>query len=383
MVSTSTAPPIHDAIVRLAQRAPSTHPVVSCFVNVGPDGSGRPTFPAFVKKAFTERIRSFPERSPARAYLEADRDRIVAHLTGELDPATRAVAVYASEGDGLWEAHAFRATFDDNHLVVGPVPHLYPLVKLVDQTPVYAVCVADAHGARVVVCGLGDVLAEEDFVPLEPVDRTRVARWAEPREQPWVDEAMHKNARVFVERLSRILGAREVDYLILAGDEPFASELRRELPPVLSEKLLEVERIPFGLGARQILEQTIEVVRLNEAMDGQRLADTAIDRFRAGGSAVAGLDPTIEALNQEQVDILLLHESFDGEEGWQCSNCRVLGRRPAPERCPFCESTVESLDLREAMLRRAERMGRGVEIVEEHDALRALDGVAALLRYRS
>jgi peptide subunit release factor 1 (eRF1) len=38
--------------------------------------------------------------------------------------------------------------------------------------------------------------------------------------------------------------------------------------------------------------------------------------------------------------------------------------------------------LREAMVRRAERTGRRVEIVEEHEILQALDGVGATLRYR-
>jgi peptide subunit release factor 1 (eRF1) len=82
------------------------------------------------------------------------------------------------------------------------------------------------------------------------------------------------------------------------------------------------------------------------------------------------------------VDILLLHEVFDSEVGWQCPNCHVLGRRAVPPSCPFCGATPEGTDLREAMVRRAERIGRRVEIVEEHAALAALDGVGATLRYR-
>ena len=46
------------------------------------------------------------------------------------------------------------------------MPHLYPLVKLADQSPLYAVCVADSKHARLVVCGLGEVLTEEDFAAL-------------------------------------------------------------------------------------------------------------------------------------------------------------------------------------------------------------------------
>jgi peptide chain release factor subunit 1 len=383
MAQSMGAESLNETISRLASLPPSTNPIVSCFVNVVPEGSGRPIFHAFLKKAFAERIRSFPDGSEGRARLEADRDRVMTHFAGQLEPAERAVAIYASEGDGLWEVRGFRATFDDNRLVVGPVPHLYPLVKLADQSPLYAVCVADSRQARIVVCGLGDVLSEEDFSAPEPIDRTRVAGWAELRYQSRIEEHLKKNAREIVERLARIVDAHEVDYVILAGDEPILSELRHQLTPAVREKLIDIERIPIEAGKQEILKRTIDVVRRSEIEESRRLADQVVDRFRAGGLAVAGLDTTIEALNREQVDILLLHESFDGELGWQCRNCRVLGRRPIPHECPFCGAPMpEKIDLREAMVRRAERTGRQVEIVEEHETLAALDGVGALLRYR-
>jgi hypothetical protein len=373
---------LSDTIERLAHRAPSPHPVISCFVNTAAIG-GPPPWTAFLKKAFSERIRSFPDRSEARAWLAADRDRITAYLTDELDSSARSAAIYACAAEELWEAHSFRAEFDAPRLIVGPVPHIYPLVKLADQAPRYAVCVADSHAARVVVCGLGGVLSEQDFLAPEPIDRTRVAGWAEVRYQSRVDDHMAKNAREIVEKLTAIAAAHEVDYVILAGDEPFLSELRNSLTPAIRELVIEAERIPLEADAREILERTIEVVRRTEVEDSRRLADTVLDRWRAGGLAVAGLDPVIEALNGESVDVLLLHASFDGEAGWQCPQCRVLGRAPAPGACPFCSQPApEGVDLREAMVRRAERVGRSVEIVEEHEDLAALDGVGATLRYR-
>lgn len=375
---------LHDTISRLAHLKPSSHPVVSCFVNTRPDGRGRPTFPTFLKKAFADRLRSFPERSAARDDLAADRDRILAYLAEELDPAVQSAAVYASRRDGLLEALTFRTTFDDHRLIVGPVPHLYPLVKLADQAPLYAVCVADSDQARIVVCGLGGVLTQEDFEGPEPIDRTRVAGWAELRYQARIEDHIHKNAREIVGRLASIVEKNEVDYVIVAGDEPMLSELRKHLTPAVKEKLIEEERIPIEASAHEILRRTISVVRDTEANDSRRMADTVINRFRAGGLAVAGLEPTIEALNRDQVDQLLLAESFDGETGWQCPQCRVLGRQPRPAACPFCQAPLtEDIDLREAMVHRTERTGRRVEIVESHPELEALDGVGALLRYRA
>lgn len=375
---------IEQALTRLSHLPPSPNPVISCFVNTGPDGRGRSTFMTFLKKAFAERIRSFPERSEAVRHIEADRDRIVAFLSDELDPAVKGASIHASAADGLWETHTFRAEFDEERLVVGPVPHLYPLVKLADQSPLYAVCVADSQQARLVVCGLGEVLTEEDFAGPEPIDRTRVAGWAEVRYQSRIEDHIQKNAREIVERLAKIVEKGEVDYVILGGDDMILGELRKHLTPAIQEKLIDEERIPIDAASHEILARTLQIVRDTEARDSRRLADLVIDRFRAGGLAVAGLEPTIEALNLEQVDQLLLAESFNGSHaGWQCAECRVLGPAPSPEACPFCGAPVpEQVDLREAMVRRAERTGRKIEIVESHPELEALDGVGATLRYR-
>lgn len=383
-MSLASAAALQDTISRLAHMAPSPHPVVSLFLNTGPEHRGRTNYMAFVEKAFTERIRSFSDRSEARERLEADRARIVDMLTTELDPTVHSVALYASDGDGLWEFHVFAAEFDENRLVVGPVPHLYPLVKLADQAPIYAVCVADVNHARVVVCGLGDVLTEQDFASPQPIDRTRVAGWAEVRYQSRIEHHIHKNAREIADRLAdRVTGNGRIDYVILAGDEPFLSEVQSVLPAAVREKVVDVERIPMETGAREILRRTIQVVRDAEAQESRELADTVIDRFRSGGLAVAGLDATIEALNREQVDVLTLADSYAGGPGWQCAECRVLGAPPTPPACPFCDAPVpDEVDLREAMVRRAERTGRAVEIVESHPGLEGLDGVGALLRYR-
>ncbi|HET6637977.1 MAG TPA: Vms1/Ankzf1 family peptidyl-tRNA hydrolase [Gemmatimonadota bacterium] len=375
---------LNQTITRLAHLPPSANPVISCFVNTGPDGRGRPTFMAFLKKAFGERLRSFPERTEAVRRIEADRDRILSFLSDELDPSVKSASIHASDGDGLWETHTFRAEFDEERLVVGPVPHLYPLVKLADQSPLYAVCVADSKQARLVVCGLGEVLTEEDFAGPEPIDRTRVAGWAEIRYQSRIEDHIAKNAREIVERLTRIVEKDEVDYVILGGDERILGELRKHLTPAIREKLIDEEAIAIDAAAHEILRRTLQTVRDTEARDSRRLADLVIDRFRAGGLAVAGLEPTIEALNLEQVDQLLLAEGFNGDHaGWQCPQCRVLGVEPTPAACPFCaEPLPERIELREAMVRRAERTGRKVEIVESHPGLEALDGVGALLRYR-
>ncbi len=375
---------LDDTITRLAHLPPSPSPVISCFVNTRPDGRGRSTHPVFLKKAFANRLRTFPERSAAHGHLVADRDRIVEYFEDILQPSTHSVAIYANNADGLFEALTFRTTFDENRLVVGPVPHVYPLVKLADQAPRYAVCVADVHQARIVVVGLGEVLTESDFEPPQPIDRTRVAGWAEMRYQARIEDHLQKYAREIADRLAGIVDRGEVDYVILGGDGLMLGGLRKYLSRSVKEKVIDEEHIPISESASDIIKRTIALVRETEAADSKNLADTVVDRFRAGGLAVAGLEETVRALNREQVDQLLMAERFNDQLGWQCAECRVLGHAPTPAACPFCEAPLpEEIDLREAMVRRAERTGRRVEIIESHAEFEALDGVGALLRYKT
>ena len=375
---------LDDTITRLAHLPPSSSPVISCFVNTRPDGRGRSTHPVFLKKAFADRLRTFPERSVAHRHLIADRDRIIEYFEAQIETSTHSVAIYANGADGLWETLTFRTTFDENRLVVGPVPHLYPLVKLVDQAPRYAVCVADVHQARIVVVGLGEVLKESDFEPPQPIDRTRVAGWAEVRYQARIDHHLQKYTHEIADRLATIVDRGEVDYVILGGDDLMLGGLRKQLSRSVKEKVIDEEHIPIDESASDILKRTIAVVRETEAADSKNLADTVVNRFRAGGLAVAGIEATVHALNREQVDRLLMAERFNDQVGWQCAECRVLGHAPTPEACPFCEAPLpEEIDLREAMVRRAERTGRRVEIVESHAEFEALDGVGALLRYKT
>ena len=48
-----------------------------------------------------------------------------------------------SDDDGLFTVIPLDAALDGHQLFVGPVPHLYPLVRLIDQHPRYAALLVD------------------------------------------------------------------------------------------------------------------------------------------------------------------------------------------------------------------------------------------------
>ena len=122
-----------------------------------------------MRKDLGERAHSFGERTAARAMYDADANRIMTWLDARSRPSAHGVAVFACEAAGLFEGVELAAPVE-TELVVGRMPHLYPLARLLDQWRGYAVVATDTHLARIYVAALGSI------APRATVERDKVSR---------------------------------------------------------------------------------------------------------------------------------------------------------------------------------------------------------------
>ena len=77
-------------------------------------------------------------------------------------PAPAPSAVFAcSTSNDFFEAIQLDVPIEHHWLFIGSVPHLYPLMRLNDQFPRYAVLVADTNSARLFVFGQNQYLKDE------------------------------------------------------------------------------------------------------------------------------------------------------------------------------------------------------------------------------
>ena len=146
--------PITDALAaqldRLAALEPGPFPVVSLYLNAQPDQHGRDHFEPFLKKELADRIRTYPAEGPERESLDKDTEKIRGYLA-DLDASANGIAIFTSTGAGLFEAIQLAAPIDQHRLYVSDEPHLYPLARVLDQYPRYAVLLADTQLSRIVV----------------------------------------------------------------------------------------------------------------------------------------------------------------------------------------------------------------------------------------
>jgi peptide subunit release factor 1 (eRF1) len=127
--------------------------------------------------------------------------------------------------------------------------------------------------------------------------------------------------------------------------------------------------------ARRAAERLAQV----EAQDDATAVDRLLDTAAKGGRAVAGVEPTLEAVNRNAVQQLYLMPDFE-RTGVVCDGCAAL-QAASVGPCRFCASATHLTELGEAMVGRVLASGGSVGVVQRHPALAEQEGVGAILRY--
>jgi peptide subunit release factor 1 (eRF1) len=103
----------------------------------------------------------------------------------------------------------------------------------------------------------------------------------------------------------------------------------------------------------ELLDETMGVLRQADARTDAEQVERMLDAWRAGGLAVAGIEPTLRALDMRQVEELLIAARPD----------RVTG--PADE-----------------LVTKAQQNSARIRFIEDDNLLADVGGIGALLRFK-
>ncbi len=379
--SPSVDSPLSTALHRLAALEPRQAPVVSLYLDLRPDQHGRDVHDVFLRRVKAERLKAVEADPEAHTGLARAFEQIEAALAG-FGPAANAAAFFAAVGDeGLFTATGLEARLDGHQLFVGPVPHLFPLVRLIDQNPRYAALLVDSNHARIIVFGLGAVESRDD-VRSDRTNRHSEGGWSQARYQRHIANLHLQHLKEVVETLQRIVRDDAIDRVIVAGDAGLVARLRDQLPPSLDAKIVDVLRFDRHAGEAEIVEDALAALRKRDAADDAQRVTDVLDAWRGAGLGVAGPDATLRALELGQVDELLIAGTPETLQPVQ----RAPGETAAPPSIAEGSSPgsddVARLRLADALVAGATQTGASVRIIEDPELLRDHGGVAAALRFR-
>jgi len=368
---------LKDDLDELAAFEPNAFPFISLYLNLQPDQHGRDQFMPFVRKEFTERAKSFPKNSLELASFKLAGTRIMAYLRDEVRPSANGVAIFACAGaDVYFKTVQLEAPVQQHRLHISERPHLYPLAQLIDQNPRYVALLADTNAARLFVFDLGRVLKSKE-VNRPKLSRTQVGEWSQMRYQRHLDNYHLHHAKEVVEMLDRVVREEAAEHIILAGDEVIIPLLREQLPIHVEKKVIDILRLDIRTPEHEVLKETMEALREHNLQTDAEKVRLLLDDYRAGGLAVVGFRDTVRALEQGQVDELLLSASSREI----LDDAGIFDAMVIPTDGSVSDGAPHLLAA-DLLVTRARNTGARVTFIEDPALLADIGGVGALLRYQ-
>jgi peptide chain release factor subunit 1 len=295
-----------ESIDRLAQFEPVPFPVLSLYLDMRPNGTGRDQYAPFLRKAFRDRLRTYRPHSPEHTSFSRDVERITAYLESEVRASANGLALFACAGaDDFFEAIQLDVPIEFHRLYVDDKPHLYPLARIDDQYPRFAAVVLDTNLARIFVFSTGQRVREQQ-VQSPKTKQVKVGGWSQARYQRHIEQYHQQHVKEVIDQLDRVVRADNIERIVVAGDEVVVPLLKKELTPALADRVVDIVRLDIAAPDREVLETTLGALRRRDAETDAQVVDQLLNAVRGDGLGVVGPHDTLEALGRGQVDELVM-----------------------------------------------------------------------------
>jgi peptide subunit release factor 1 (eRF1) len=347
-----------DLLRRLAEFEGGDAGILSLYLDMRPQQTGESPGQRDALIIMRDRLREIERTLKRREEidaLQADVARVESFLANEFSTATQGLAVFACGPRELFETVESGAPFE-TQISFGPRPELYQLARQVDDLETAVVAVVDTNTARlfVVRTGFMNEVGGPDQKDNSEYHKTRVGGWSQNRYQRHIQNNREEFARTTAEAIEQLVKREGATHLIVAGNEVAVPLLKDALSKPMTELLHEETlRIPIRAGGDAVQSEVLPILTQLESEQDHSVADRLVEGVRGGGLALAGVKRTRQALEIGQVDTLVIAADADLN----------------PEQ-------------RNELIQLAATTSAAVEVVEEHEALRELGGVGALLRYQ-
>jgi peptide chain release factor subunit 1 len=360
---------LQNQLDRLTSWDPGPFPVVSLYLNLQANQHGRDEFDRFLRKEIDSRLLTYPADAPERASLTADAERIRDYV-GQAPASANGLALFTCSGAQLFEAVVLEAPIDDHQLHVSSEPHLYPLAKVLDEYPRYAVLLADTNRARLFVFA-ANAVQDQRVIENVKTRRHSMGGWSQARFQRHIEHFHVQHAKEAVETLARVVRGEQIRSVVLAGDEVIVPLLREQLPKDVAERVVDVVRLDIRASDRDVLERTIATMREKDVENDRASVEALFDAYRSGGLGVVGVEAVRRALEAGQVDELLIS-----------ATPAAIAARDASSQESNAPDRSDSERVADELIVKARQTAASIRFIEDLSLLDPVGGVGALLRFR-
>jgi peptide chain release factor subunit 1 len=375
---------LFDDLKRLAKLPASPSPFLTLYLNTRWDSEKqREKVRIFVKTKLKECLSRNTGLDPeARQGMEEDAEKVEHYARGvvnrEWDESYRGVAVFACSRFGVYDVIRSHMPFAESFACADR-----PLLRQAAQhahageLAIFALGAADA--GRLMEFVLGGVRRDFSFTYYEFPGRHDQGGWSQARYQRHVEDHAQRNLKRLAEHLIKWADERRVRRVVLSGPDPLLAAFEVHLPKRLQSAICARIHIDPKAAPDVIQAEALQALRDSREREDREAVGFLLDKGVGMGRATTGPESAAEAVSAGKVHELYLDADFR-ELGWRCSSCRGLGVH-MPVVCPMCGSACAEVDLGEELTRGTLAADGKVVIVNGHEGIREVRGVAAVLRY--
>jgi peptide subunit release factor 1 (eRF1) len=211
-------------------------------------------------------------------------------------------------------------------------------------------------------------------------DRQGGPGWGEHGYHGRIREEERRHYGAVAEQLAGLERRNPAARLVLAGPSAAADALRRVLPAALTARVIGTARLnPTEVSPARVHQTAARLVRVHERV-AERALMSELEEALGAGLAENGTRAVLRAIAQSQVRTLIVRSDVRGT-GFRCGRSGRLVRSAADclgEGAAVPVSDVVREAVADARLQRAT-----VVTIRDPGAARRIDGMAALLRFRS
>jgi len=373
---------------RLARIEEGPYPFCSLYLNTKwEDEQQRERIRLFINNQLKKGAEQLKGKEDLLRYYLEDQKRIERYVEGlirqTIDEGINGVALFSCSGTQTFLTYPSIIPYE-NEFFLAPLPALKPLVRLFSQYQKPLTVMVNTESARLFEISLEGLVTEfsiESYVP----GRHDQGGWSQMRFQRHIKDHMDKHHKEVAEQLTSLFDSGNWKRVVLIGQDRILANFKHFLPERVKHHIADIFSAELTEDRSKLLRKIFDRLLQKEKEEISQQIRELKERTPYGGLATFGLSPTLEALNQGQIQTLFLLNSFT-LKGGKCQKCGILTIIPegaqSPPLCPLCKGNLKVVPLEEEMMRSVLRQDGEVKWVDEDPILKEFEGVGASLRFR-
>jgi len=324
-------------------------------------------------------LETLPLDKEGKASLTRDLDRIWETCERNTTSSAQGLAVFSACGEDFWQDVDLphpprnRVLFDRN-------PYIRPLSQILERYQRIGILLVARREARWYSLFMGELAPLDDLTSDVPskVKEGGFEGTAEKRMGRHAEAHLHEHFKKAAQKTFDLFKAHQFDWLFVGCEDGFFSDI--ELHRYLLDRLKGRLKARPGDPADKVLKEALDLEHQVKAAAEQDWVKTFVAEIEKGGLAVSGIRDSLRALNEREVQALLVAHSFSAA-GTSCPKCRFLYVDDAV--CPTCGIPTEArADIVDEGIEAAFRENAAVRHVSPPSRLDHYGRIGALLRYK-